>query len=234
MKHILQKTIIITTGLAVLITAQIDAYCAKCEKIEQDREKEQAANPKPWNYYDDEVSLHSKNETASLDDRPATKKADKGSTVDSSRNAQGVESGEEKIQNKSNLTQASNLFSAYSTIYTIFKTKNFLEALDNSFTLFIPTDEAILSLPPRSLFDLTRAENAEKLAALVSNHVVAKKILTKDFTAHNNAKVKAISGKNLTLSSREGKLYIDNVAVIRYEASGNDGIIYVIDKVLGF
>lgn len=121
---------------------------------------------------------------------------------------------------------------AYSTIYTIFKTKNFLETLDGPFTLFIPTNEAITQLPRETLAKLIRPEYAEKLAVLVSNHVVARKLLSKDFIENNNAEVKAISGRNLTLTYQEGKLFIDNIQILRSEPAGYDGIIYVIDKVL--
>ena len=66
----------------------------------------------------------------------------------------------------------------------------------------------------------------------MSNHVIAKKILKQDFIDNNDLEVKAISGKNLTLSYQDGKLYIDNVLILKMEAAGYNGIIYVIDKVL--
>ena len=121
---------------------------------------------------------------------------------------------------------------AYSTIYTILKTRNFLETLNKDFTLFIPTNEAIKQLSPGILIDLNRPENEEKLASLVSNHVVAKRILKTDFTLVNNLEVKAISGKNLTLSHKNGKLYIDNIEILRIEPISENGIVYVINKVL--
>lgn len=122
--------------------------------------------------------------------------------------------------------------SSYSTINTILKTRDFLETLDGSFTLFIPSNEALAKLPPGTLFELARAENQEKLAALVSNHVVARKILKNDFETYRNREIKAISGRNLTIGIRNGSLIVDDAQILRIEPAGYDGVIYIIDQVL--
>lgn len=124
------------------------------------------------------------------------------------------------------------LESSYSALYTIFKTKYFLETLDGSFTLFIPTNDAFRQLPPGALMELTKTENQEKLAALVSNHVVARKMLKQDFETYSNREIKAISGRNLTIRAENGKLSVENAQILRTEPAGYDGVIYVIDKVL--
>ena len=122
--------------------------------------------------------------------------------------------------------------STYSTLYTIFKTRDFLETLDGSFTLLLPTNEALMQLPPGTLESLAKPENAEKLAQLVSNHVIPKKILRDDFQKYNGKEVKTLSGRNLTLKDDHGNLSIDNVHIYLMEASGYDGVIYLIDQVL--
>jgi uncharacterized surface protein with fasciclin (FAS1) repeats len=121
---------------------------------------------------------------------------------------------------------------SYSAVLTIFKTKSFLETLDGAFTLFVPTNEAFSKLPPDTLIELAKPENREKLATLVSNHAVAKKLLRKDFEKYENQEIKAISGRNLTVRSENGKLTVEGAQVLRIEPGGYDGIIYVIDKVL--
>jgi uncharacterized surface protein with fasciclin (FAS1) repeats len=127
---------------------------------------------------------------------------------------------------------ASSQNPTYSTLYTIFKTKFFLETLDGSFTLFIPTNEALERLPKGTLIELTKPENQEQLAALVSNHVVARKILKNDFVTNTNKEIKAISGRNLTMRSENGKLTIDGAQILRIEPAAYDGVIYIINKVL--
>src|SRR4051812_27083106 len=60
----------------------------------------------------------------------------------------------------------------YSTIFTILNTQNFLNALEGPFTIFIPTNSALLQLSPAALRDLSLPENEDRLSRLVANHVV--------------------------------------------------------------
>jgi uncharacterized surface protein with fasciclin (FAS1) repeats len=138
----------------------------------------------------------------------------------------------ETTSSKSNNYAPPKTAEAYSTIFTIFKTRSFLETLDGNFTLFIPTNNALKQLPEGMLADLIKPENAEKLAALVSNHLVPKKILPHQFADNNQLEVKTNSGKNLTLVTKGNKLYVDNIQILGAEAAGFDGVIYIIDKVL--
>jgi uncharacterized surface protein with fasciclin (FAS1) repeats len=210
----LPKTVMILAVISTLSVNQMYAYCARCVKIEEDRAKEQAAHPQAWGYYDEGSSTQIQGPlTASNDTLADASEANRDS-------------------NSPNPYTNAIPLKAYSTIYTIFKTKNFLETLDGTFTLFIPTDAALQQLPPGTLTDLTRSENEERLALLVSNHLVPKKLLRKDFSNKENLVVKTISGRNHTLSTKDGKLYIDDIQILRAEPAGYDGVIYVIDKVL--
>jgi uncharacterized surface protein with fasciclin (FAS1) repeats len=284
MLRFLPGTIAIVTAISPLFVNQMDAYCARCMKIEEERAKEQAAHPQPFHYYDDLVSLHEK-------DSSEKESSDSNQSEDSTQTGTGALSGstyrttEVQKSSKSSDAKTSRLQSllanvphpvdanffeentipdskekdkdsnketpehsegniqsqpvhpsvsrAYSAIYTVFKTKNFLEALDGAFTLFIPTNQAIQAFPPEKVIRLALPENAEKLAALVSNHVIARKILRNDFVDNSNQEVKAISGRNLTLSYKDGNLYVENIKILRAEPAGFDGVIYIIEKVIG-
>lgn len=120
----------------------------------------------------------------------------------------------------------------YSTILDILETKNLLSTLDNSFTLFIPSNQAIADLPPGTLQDLMKHENNERLWHVITNHVVAKEILKEDFTEFNNREVKTIGGRNLTLGSDAKGLTIENARIVGMEPAGNKGVIYIINRVL--
>lgn len=264
MMRILPQIIITVAFISTLFANQIDAYCTKCVKIEEERAKEQAANPEPWRYYDDIVTLNkSPPHFSSEQERSVNSSKSSDSSSNSSQpkekanfltyNSNKPSINEDFFEENETLKALNKETSStgetpsekitkishspatdpkiYSTIYTIFKTKNFLETLDGSFTLFIPTNEALKQLPPETLINLTRPENEEKLASLVSNHVVARKLLIKDFINYNDLEIKAISGKNLTLSSKDGKLYIDDAQILHVKAAGYDGVIYLIDKV---
>lgn len=59
MQQTIGKMCLLMSAIAIGFVGQAQAYCAKCVKIEDDREKEQAAHPMPWNYYDDITNVHS-------------------------------------------------------------------------------------------------------------------------------------------------------------------------------
>ena len=246
----LRKMMTITFCFSLLMS-QVNATCDKCIKIEEERVKKQEANPQPWQYYEDIKSqtksdLPSKNVSATSnkdflalngDDNPNEPPMNE-EFFEEENPSNNKTSGKTKEQQPSNLEKKevvppkSDSSKTYSSIYTALRTKHFLETLDHSFTLLIPTNEALQKLPEGTLTDLIRPENSEKLAALISNHVIARKILYRDFKENDNLEVKAISGKNLTLSSKDGQLFIENAQILNGEAEGYDGVIYLIDKVL--
>lgn len=296
-------------ALSILCVYQLEAYCARCAKIEEERAREKAEHPQEWGYYDDErISIRVNNEESSQrsipsptsdamenksrqnpspqkqsftppssqssskntlglnsDLSPSTlyafavaspstgnneiRKRDINSDVYQSEPSRKTEFFEEEVSkpNDKQLNQKrmdpsylpSSLSnqpalppSVYSTLYTIFSTKQFLETLDGSFTLLVPTDKAIQNLPNSLLSTLIQAENHEQLSAIVSNHIIPRKILKKDFEEHKNQEIKAISGRNLTLSSKNGIPMIDEAQILRIEPAGYDGVIYVIDRLL--
>lgn len=255
MMHTVLRTITIATALSTLFSSQVNAYCSRCVKIETERAKQQAEHPQPVGYYDDQDKPLKNDETLPSDqenrenfkgaylEAKSSKKTASLQTDHSKYLADNDVAPLKETKNSSILggysdnprlsqTTDLSLSKAYSVIYTVLKTKNFLETLDGSFTLFIPTNQALQALSPHTMIGLTQPENAEKLAALVSNHVVAQKILRKDFIDNNETEIKALSGRNLTLSYKEGNLYIDQVKILRVEPAGHNGVIYVIDQVL--
>src|ERR1700730_9175079 len=64
MIRFLPRTIAIVTALSPLFMHQMDAYCSKCVKIEEERAKEQNAHPQSLSYYDDQISLHEESDSA--------------------------------------------------------------------------------------------------------------------------------------------------------------------------
>lgn len=183
--HILAKTLVrfsIASILfaSILMTPAVSAYCDRCIKIEEARAKEQLEHPQPVSYYDDRIHLH--DDSNQLKETPHLKEKldpDKDQAMKDSYFAALFDQGEARQKSTPRDPSVASFYQNYSTIYTIFKTKDFLETLDGSFTLFIPTNQALEQIPNDLLIDLTKPENQEKLAALVSNHVVGKKILRK-------------------------------------------------------
>lgn len=219
--RIFPKSLVGLLLFSAVFCQSLHAFCPRCEKIEADRKEEQVKYPQKAGYYDDQIKIHQKN---------------KSETGTESQKHESVLSLLEKSDSRSNNREgidtgyASNY--AFSTLYTIFKTRDFLETLGDSFTLFLPTNEAFKQLSDRILVDLTLPANQEQLAALVSNHIAAKKVLKTDFDNQEDLTIKAISGKNITLKNANGRSTANNAQILRVEPAGHDGVIYIIDRVL--
>lgn len=241
---ILQKAALVVTGTLMLFDTQVYATCARCTKIEAERAQEEREHPHHWGYYDDQgTSDHSpipstptKNaEKLSQDPLKAQDKMNSQNYLMQS-NLPGLK--EIAQLSKDDLSMTSNHVryvgqeQDYSVIFTILDAKNFLNVLSGPFTIFIPTDEALRGLPPRTLEALLKPENREKLSAIVSNHVVDKQILKEDIKNNQGKEIKTIGGHNLILEDKEGIVTVDGVRVLRIEAAGNNGVIYIIDQLL--
>lgn len=97
------------------------------------------------------------------------------------------------------------------------------------FTIFAPTNEAFSKLPPQTLADLLKPENKAKLAAILTYHVVAGKVLAADV---KTSKVKTVNGKELDIKVNGSDVTVNGVKVIKTDIVGSNGVIHVIDSVL--
>jgi uncharacterized surface protein with fasciclin (FAS1) repeats len=98
------------------------------------------------------------------------------------------------------------------------------------FTVFAPTDEAFAKLPAGTIENLLKPENKEKLTAILTYHVVAGKATATDVTSMTSAKT--VQGKELRLSTSDGKVRVNDANVIRADIVSSNGVIHVIDAVL--
>jgi uncharacterized surface protein with fasciclin (FAS1) repeats len=117
----------------------------------------------------------------------------------------------------------------YSTIAAILQTPDFVKTLNGPYTLFVPSNAALLSLPRSLLFqDLANPENKAKLTNLVSNHLVAQKITD----LSQSSVIKAINGKEIYVRLDQGLLLVNGAHVLKSENIDSNGVIYIIDAVL--
>lgn len=98
------------------------------------------------------------------------------------------------------------------------------------FTVFAPSDEAFAKLPKGTLENLLKPENKEKLAAILSYHVVEGKVTAKEVAAMSDAKT--VEGSKLSIKVIEGKVTVDNANVVSTDIECTNGVIHVIDTVL--
>jgi len=98
------------------------------------------------------------------------------------------------------------------------------------FTVFAPTDEAFSKLPKDTLEDLLKPENKEKLASILTYHVVPGKVLAADVVKLTSAKT--VNGKEVKITVEDGKVKVDDANVIKTDIETSNGVIHVIDKVI--
>jgi len=98
------------------------------------------------------------------------------------------------------------------------------------FTVFAPTDEAFAKLPGRTLEDLLKPENKEKLVAILTYHVVPGRDLASQVTKMSAAKT--VNGQSLAISVNSGTVMVDNAKVIKTDILCSNGVIHVIDSVI--
>jgi len=94
------------------------------------------------------------------------------------------------------------------------------------FTVFAPTDAAFAKVPKKDL-DALLADK-DKLAAVLTYHVVPGNVMAKDVKA---GKVKTVQGSDLTLSTANG-VKVDNANVVKTDIVADNGVIHVIDSVV--
>jgi uncharacterized surface protein with fasciclin (FAS1) repeats len=98
------------------------------------------------------------------------------------------------------------------------------------FTVFAPTDEAFAKLPKGTLESLLKPENKEKLAAILTYHVVAGKVLAKDVVKLSEAKT--VQGSSVKILVSDGKVKVDGANVVTTDIETSNGVIHVIDAVI--
>lgn len=96
-------------------------------------------------------------------------------------------------------------------------------------TVFAPTDQAFAKLPAGTVESLLG--NIPALTNILTYHVVGG-VSADAATAKTLSSVKALNGKDLSVSIRDGSLYINDSKVVLYDIKTSNGIIHVIDTVL--
>lgn len=120
----------------------------------------------------------------------------------------------------------------FGTLVTAIKAADLVDTLKGHgpFTVFAPTDEAFAKLPEGTLDDLLEPENKEKLASILTYHVVPGKVTASEVVKLRSAKT--VNGKPVYIRTRNGDVMINSSKVTKTDIDCSNGIIHVIDTVL--
>jgi transforming growth factor-beta-induced protein len=120
----------------------------------------------------------------------------------------------------------------FNTLVAAVKAAGLVETLqgEGPFTVFAPTDAAFAKLPAGTVESLLA--NPQKLASILTFHVVPGKVLAGDIVKANGAKPKTVNGQSLDVVVRDGKVLVNGGNVIQADVVASNGVIHVIDTVL--
>ncbi|PRY72313.1 fasciclin domain-containing protein [Halomonas ventosae] len=120
----------------------------------------------------------------------------------------------------------------FETLVAAVKAADLVDTLkgEGPFTVFAPTDEAFAALPEGTVEDLLKPENQATLQAVLTYHVVPGKIMAADAMAADSATT--VQGQDITITTMDGSVMIDDAIVISADIEASNGVIHVIDGVL--
>ncbi len=135
-----------------------------------------------------------------------------------------------------NIVETAEKAGTFKTLIAAAKAAGLAGALSSgkNLTVFAPTDAAFAKLPKGTVASLLKPENKAKLAAILSYHVVARK-LTSGQLPHKAIHVRTIKSsgdRTLRVSKGRGGVTVDGARVIKADIRASNGIIHVIDKVM--
>ena len=98
------------------------------------------------------------------------------------------------------------------------------------YTVFAPTDEAFAKLAKGALDSLLA--DKEKLASLLTYHVVCGQVRSKDLIKTSGAIPATLNGLLLKVQTRDNKLSVNGAKVVKSDVAASNGVIHLIDAVL--
>ncbi|MDH4477660.1 MAG: fasciclin domain-containing protein [Verrucomicrobiaceae bacterium] len=119
----------------------------------------------------------------------------------------------------------------FSTLVAAVKAADLVETLSGAgpFTVFAPTNAAFDKLPKGAVEDLLKPENKAKLAAILTYHVVAGKVMAADV---KTGMVKTVQGTDLDVKVSADGVTVNDAKVVKTDIVGSNGVIHVIDTVV--
>ncbi len=121
---------------------------------------------------------------------------------------------------------------SFKTLVAAVQAAGLVETLQGAgpFTVFAPNDEAFAKVPKATL-DALLADKA-KLAAVLTYHVVAGKVMAADAIKLDGKEAATVNGQNFKITVKDGGVMVDNAKVIATDIPCSNGVIHVIDAVI--
>ena len=107
-------------------------------------------------------------------------------------------------------------------------------ATGENLTVFAPTDEAFAKLPAGTVESLLKPENKDKLAAILSYHVLPRELMSNQLPKGpiHVRTLKAKGDRMLAIAKNMGGVMVDSANVVKADIMADNGVIHVIDSVM--
>ncbi len=121
---------------------------------------------------------------------------------------------------------------SFGTLVAAVQAAGLVETLkgDGPFTVFAPTDAAFAALPAGTVESLLKPENKDRLAAILTYHVLAGKVMSADITGQSLTTT-TVNGEPLVIDATDG-VKVGTATVTTADIEASNGVIHVIDSVL--
>lgn len=131
-----------------------------------------------------------------------------------------------------NIPATADKAGTFKTLLAAAKAAGLVEVLagDKPLTVFAPTDEAFAKLPAGTVESLLKAENKDKLAAILKFHVVPGRVFSNEVLSQKQ--LQTVQGGILTAAMENGAATINGAALVATDIDASNGVIHVIDSVM--
>jgi uncharacterized surface protein with fasciclin (FAS1) repeats len=131
-----------------------------------------------------------------------------------------------------NIPTVADKAGSFKTLLAAVKAAGLVETLsgEGPFTVFAPTDEAFAKLPKGTLEGLLKPENKDKLAAILTYHVVKGRIYSEAAVAAKAATT--VQGGTVKISASDKGAFVNESKIVKTDIDASNGVIHVIDAVL--
>ncbi|WP_375687423.1 fasciclin domain-containing protein [Pseudooceanicola sp. LIPI14-2-Ac024] len=129
------------------------------------------------------------------------------------------------------IVDTANEAGSFSTLLAAAEAAGLAETLkgEGPFTVFAPTDEAFAALPEGTVESLLEPENKDKLAAILSYHVLPGAVMSGDLS--DGMMAATVEGEEVEISLGD-QVKVDGATVTQADIEASNGVIHVIDSVL--
>ncbi|WP_390836115.1 fasciclin domain-containing protein [Tautonia plasticadhaerens] len=122
----------------------------------------------------------------------------------------------------------------FETLVAAVQAADLVETLkgEGPFTVFAPTDDAFEALPEGTLDDLLLPENKEKLASILTYHVVPGKVMAADVLGMGGQSATSVEGSDIPIEVDGETVTVAGATVTATDIEASNGVIHVIDAVI--